>query len=53
MFLFYVRRARFVLCLRRVQITAGTLLSFQIDHEGIFLFVTPFELALLWPWTQL
>lgn len=26
--------------------------SFHVDHEGIFLYVWPFELALLWPGVQ-
>jgi len=26
--------------------------SFQVDHEGVFLYVWPFELALLWPGVQ-
>ena len=24
-------------------------ISFHVDHEGAFLFIWPFELALLWP----
>ena len=39
--------------LRIVEITDGSLLSFQINKEGVFLFITPLELALLWPWTKL
>lgn len=38
---------------RVVEITAGCLFSFEINHEGMFLFICPFELALLWPWTKL
>lgn len=38
---------------RIVEITAGSLFSFEINHEGMFLFIYPFELALLWPWTKL
>ena len=38
--------------LRTVPITCGTWFSFEINHEGIFLFVCPVELALLWPWTK-
>ncbi len=26
--------------------------SFLVDHEGIFLFVKPVQLALLWPWVK-
>ncbi|WP_156370538.1 MULTISPECIES: hypothetical protein [unclassified Acidovorax] len=26
--------------------------SFLIDHEGIFLFIKPVQLALLWPWVK-
>jgi len=29
------------------------LFSFQIGTEGIFLFIYPLQLALLWPWTKL
>lgn len=39
--------------LRVVEITAGSLFSFEINHEGMFLFITPLELALIWPWTKL
>ena len=39
--------------LRIVETTDGSLLSFQINKEGVFLFITPLELALLWPWTKL
>lgn len=39
--------------LRIVEITAGCLFSFQVDNEGVFLFVYPLELALIWPWTKL
>ena len=35
--------------LRIVEITAGAWFSFQIGEEGIFLFITPIELALTWP----
>lgn len=35
--------------LRIVEITAGQWFSFEIGHEGIFLFITPLELAFLWP----
>lgn len=38
--------------LRQVAATACVWFSFQVDREGIFLFVCPFELALLWPGTQ-
>jgi hypothetical protein len=27
--------------------------SFEIGKEGIFLFISPLQLALLWPWTKL
>lgn len=26
--------------------------SLLIDHEGIFLFIKPVQLALLWPWVK-
>jgi len=39
--------------LRIVETTAGSLLSLEINKEGVFLFITPLELALLWPWTKL
>ena len=39
--------------LRIVEITAGSLLSFEINKEGVFLFLCPLELALIWPWTKL
>lgn len=29
------------------------LVSFEISTEGVFLFITPLQLALLWPWTKL
>lgn len=29
-----------------------SLVSFEINGEGIFLFITPLQLALLWPWTK-
>lgn len=33
--------------------TPGTnLFSFEISTEGIFLFITPLQFALLWPWTK-
>ena len=38
---------------RIVEITAGSLISFEINKEGVFLFITPLELAILWPWTKL
>lgn len=28
-----------------------SLVSFEISSEGVFLFITPLQLALLWPWT--
>nr|WP_181716084.1 MULTISPECIES: hypothetical protein [Bacteria] len=39
--------------LRIVEITAGSLLSFEINKEGVFLFINPLELALIWPWVKL
>lgn len=30
----------------------GHVVSFHWDHEGVFLWVWPFELALLWPGVQ-
>jgi hypothetical protein len=39
--------------LRIVEITAGSLLSFEINKEGVFLFLYPIELALIWPWVKL
>ena len=42
----------FPLQFRFVPINAGTFFSFQIDNEGIFIFLAPFELALLWPWVK-
>lgn len=42
----------FPIQLRIVEIAAGTILSFEVNKEGIFLFVFPFELALLWPWVR-
>jgi hypothetical protein len=39
--------------LRIVEITAGSLFSILVNTEGVFLFVYPLELALLWPWTKL
>lgn len=38
---------------RLVEITAGSLFSFEVNRDGVFLFVCPFELALIWPWTEL
>lgn len=38
---------------RLVENTAGSLLSFEVNKEGAFLFICPFELALIWPWTEL
>lgn len=35
-----------------VKDTSKTLFSFEIGHEGIFLFITPLQLALLWPWVK-
>jgi len=26
--------------------------SFLINHEGIFLFIKPVQVALLWPWVE-
>ena len=26
--------------------------SFSIDHDGVFLFLKPVQLALLWPWVK-
>ena len=26
--------------------------SFSIDHEGVFLFLKPVQLAVLWPWVK-
>lgn len=37
---------------RLVEITGSTLFSFLVNSEGIFLFITPFELAILWPWSK-
>lgn len=34
---------------RIVEITAGTWFSFEVNHDGVFLFLCPFEIALLWP----
>jgi hypothetical protein len=30
----------------------GSVVSFHVDNEGMFLWVWPFELALLWPGVQ-
>lgn len=30
----------------------GSVVSFHVDHEGAFLWVWPFEIALLWPGVQ-
>lgn len=49
MFLFHIRRAGFVLSLRRIQVAAGIVLSVHLDQDGFFLFIHPFELAILWP----
>lgn len=35
---------------RLVEIADGMLLSFSVSREGIFLFIDPFELAIVWPW---
>ena len=43
----------FPLKLRIVEITGISLFSFEINKEGVFLFIVPFELALIWPWTKL
>ncbi len=29
-----------------------SLFSFEIGTDGIFLFITPLQFALLWPWTK-
>lgn len=39
--------------LRTVETTCGSWFSFEVNREGIFFFVCPFELAVLWPWTEL
>lgn len=39
--------------LRIVEITAGSLLSVLVNKEGVFLFLWPIELALIWPWVKL
>ena len=39
--------------LRTVETTCGSWFSFEVNREGIFLFACPFELAALWPWTEL
>ncbi|WPC68332.1 hypothetical protein SBP18_07455 [Rhodoferax ferrireducens] len=36
-----------------VEQTANSYFSFEINSEGIFLFVYPLQLALLWPWIKL
>ena len=46
-------KAMFPLKLRIVEITGISLFSFEINKEGVFLFIVPFELALIWPWTKL
>lgn len=38
--------------LRFITNDAGPVASFHADHEGVFLWVWPFELALLWPGVQ-
>lgn len=38
---------------RIVEITAGSYFSFEVNHEGVFLFACPFEVALIWPWVEL
>lgn len=38
--------------LRFIVNSDGGVISFHIDKEGIFLWVWPFELALLWPGVQ-
>lgn len=35
-----------------VEHTAGSYFSFEISSEGIFLFLCPLQLALLWPGVQ-
>ena len=42
----------FPLQLRFIPISAGSWASLQIGNDGIFLFVRPFELALVWPWVK-
>lgn len=42
----------FPLQFRIVEINEGTLLSFSVDKEGIFLFIDPFEIAIVWPWVR-
>jgi hypothetical protein len=32
--------------------TAHSYFSFEINREGIFLFICPLQLALLWPWIK-
>ena len=36
--------------LRIVETADGTLLSVLVNREGVFLYLCPVELALLWPW---
>ena len=38
--------------LRFIWNDGGDVVSLHADHEGAFLFVWPFELALLWPGVQ-
>ena len=38
---------------RIVENTGISLFSFEINTEGVFVFICPFELALIWPWTVL
>lgn len=26
--------------------------SFEVNNEGVFLFITPLQLAMLWPWVK-
>ncbi len=44
---------KLALIFRIVEITDGSWVSFNINREGIFLFLSPFELAFLWPWGEL
>ena len=43
----------FPLKLRIIENTGISLFSFEINTEGVFLFLSPLELALIWPWTKL
>ena len=29
-----------------------SLFSFEVNNEGVFLFVAPIQFALLWPWVK-